>query len=183
MRNIVTEASGFRHGIHPATRAEALFIFFDDILDRMVMYTNVTGRHIANQRFFIWRKTNREEISAFVRLHILAGVLKAHHRDIRKLYEIRDGVPLFRVTMSCERLEQLKAAARFDDPLRRDRSDKLAPVRFVCKDFNSKLLSLYKPTAQLTIDEMLIEFHGSLQFLRVHSIKAREVRSEDVLDY
>lgn len=66
--------------------------------------------------------------------------------------------------MSQMRFEQLKAALRFDDPARRDRNDKLAAIRFVVEKFNSVMRDIYKPTEMLTIDEMLIEFHGRASF-------------------
>ena len=67
----------------------------------------------------------------------LAGTFKAHHRELRELYNNNDGIPLFRATMSEARFEQLKAALRFDDPLRRDGDDRLAPVRMVVEHYNS----------------------------------------------
>ena len=73
-------------------------------------------------------------------------------------------MPLAQATMSLERFEQLKAALRFDDPARRDREDKLAPVRYVVEQLNVIFRDIYKPTAHLTIDEMLIEFHGRVSF-------------------
>ena len=66
--------------------------------------------------------------------------------------------------MSEARFEQLKAALRFDDPLRRDGDDRLAPVRMVVEHYNSVMKSIYRPTENLTVDEMLIEFHGRVAF-------------------
>ena len=86
--------------------------------------------------------------------------MKAHHRCLRALYDMRDGIPLFRAAMSEERFEQLKHCLRFDDPLRRQKEDKIAPVRHLIEQYNDRILELYVPGAYLTIDEMLIEFHG-----------------------
>ena len=66
--------------------------------------------------------------------------------------------------MSVERFEQLKAALRFDDPARRDRDDKLSPVRAIVDRFNQVMRDIYKPNEFLTIDEMLVEFHGRVTF-------------------
>ena len=66
--------------------------------------------------------------------------------------------------MSLERFEQLKAALRFDDPLRRDREERIAAIRSVVDTFNDKMLETYTPGPYLTIDEMLVEFHGRVGF-------------------
>ena len=66
--------------------------------------------------------------------------------------------------MSQQRFEQLKCALRFDDPTRRNADDKLAPVRFPVERFNEIMKEIYKPDAFLTIDEMLVEFHGKVSF-------------------
>jgi len=66
--------------------------------------------------------------------------------------------------MSEKRFEQLKRALRFDDPLRRDPADKGAPIATVINIFNQKISKLYTASGHLTIDEMLIEFHGRVIF-------------------
>ena len=110
----------------------------------------------------------------FIIVLSVVGTFKAHHRELRELYDLRDGIPLFRATMSEARFEQLKAALRFDDPLRRDAGDKLAPVRMVVEHYNSVMKSIYKPAESLTVDEMLVEFHGRC-LSAIHSNEAREV--------
>ena len=91
-------------------------------------------------------------------------MIKAHHRHLKELWSQRDGCSLFRATMSLERFEQLKAALRFDDPLRRDREERIAAIRSVVDTFNDKMLETYTPGPYLTIDEMLVEFHGRVGF-------------------
>ena len=53
---------------------------------------------------------------------------------------------------------------RFDDPLRRDRTDTLAPIRNVFETFNAKLRRLVVAGPFLTVDEQLLEFHGRVRF-------------------
>ena len=43
-RNMLKELAGFRRGLHPASRFEAFAVFFDNILDATVGYTNTSGR-------------------------------------------------------------------------------------------------------------------------------------------
>ena len=47
-----------------------------------------------------------------------SGHLKAHYCSVRELYDLKDGMPLFRASMSKKRFEQLKACFQFDDPVR-----------------------------------------------------------------
>lgn len=80
IRNVFRERSGFRRGLHPQTRAEAFLVTFETILDSIVSYTNTTERRLAKEKGIIWKNTNREELDAFVGLHIFAGklILKIH---------------------------------------------------------------------------------------------------------
>ena len=114
----------------------------------------------------MWKKTDRDEMEAFLGLYmyILAGSLKAHHRSIRELYSVRDGIALFRAAMNEKRFELLKACLRFDDRLRRESGDRGAPVHEIINDYNRKQRALHTPGPYLTIDEMLIEFHGHVSF-------------------
>lgn len=155
---------GFRRGLHPESRSEGFLVLFDTMVSTAVRYTNRHGTRLARQHNCQWRLTNDEEMLAFIGLHMLSGCFKAYHRDARELWSNRDGQPVFRATMSYERFAQLKSAMRFDDPLRRDRNDKLAPVREIVDIFNTKLAEIYTPGPYLCIDEMLVEFHGRVAF-------------------
>ena len=53
--------------------------------------------------------------------------------------------------MSCERFQQLKKAFRFNDSRRRNRDDKLAPIRYVVEQFNEVLRSIYTPGPSLPV--------------------------------
>lgn len=161
-RNIFDTANqGFRRGLRPDSRAEAFMIIFHDIIDLVVINTNRHGRRTFRDK---WKYTTKEEILAYIGLHSLAGVFKAHHRCARELWSSRDGHAAFSATMSFNRFSQLRSSLRFDDPLRRNTTDKLAPIRDVVNLFNSELRSLYQPGPFLVVDEMLIEFHGRVGF-------------------
>jgi hypothetical protein len=62
-----------------------------------------------------------------------------------------------------KRFEQLKACLR-DDPARRDRDNKGAPLGTMISKFNETMLQIYTLSEHLTIDEMLVEFHGRASF-------------------
>lgn len=157
-------AHGFRTGLHPATREEAFRVVFMGLIEEATRFTNLAGRRTAYAKRFSWKSVTVEEMKAFIGLHVMAGALKAHHRRARELFTDMDGHPLFRSTMSYKRFSQLKSVLRFDDPARRDHSDKAAPVRYILELFNLSLERVYTPGPFLTIDEMLIEFHGRVSF-------------------
>ena len=66
--------------------------------------------------------------------------------------------------MSYKRFAQIKASIRFDNKLRRNRQDPLAPVRDLMDSFNGSLKAAYEPGPFLCVDEQLIEFHGRVKF-------------------
>jgi hypothetical protein len=66
--------------------------------------------------------------------------------------------------MSYKRFAQLKEALRFDDVARRDGDDVLSPIRKIVDIINRKLYEFYRPGPHVSIDEMLVEFHGRVRF-------------------
>ena len=72
-RNIVTQQTGFQRGLRPNTRLEAFLVIFEHIIACVVMYTNITGRRLGRVKNFTWQDTTRDEIHAFIGLHLLAG--------------------------------------------------------------------------------------------------------------
>lgn len=53
---------------------------------------------------------------------------------------------------------------RFDDPLKRDKSDKLSPIREVFDLCIAACRRMYIPGATLTVDEALVPFRGRCSF-------------------
>jgi len=157
---------GFRTGIHPNSNVEAFNVIMDNILDLVVHYTNISGRRKGKVSGLTWKKTTRKEIDAFIGIHILGGAYKASHRSAEELWNEEDGIPYFKAAMSYKRFRQLKSAVRFDDALRRDRVDKLSPIRSVIELFNNSLREIYTPGPYITVDEQLIEYHGRVGFRR-----------------
>lgn len=166
VRNIFRGRStgSFRPGLHPRSRAEAFAVVTAAVLEETLRQTNKAGRVLARLRGMTWKTCSLEELQAFIGLHFIAGAFKAYHRDTRELFSIRDGIHLFRATMSHGRFCQLKCALRFDDPARRDREDKLAPIRYITDLLKESFSQLYTPGPYLTVDEMLVEFHGRVSF-------------------
>ena len=149
---------------------EILRLFIGDMLNEAVHYTNVYGKrsvrqwNSVNREKRIWRTVDLAEMEAFIGLHILAGAFKSQYRSTEELWSKKDGQPVFRATMSRERFCALKSALRFDDPVRRNSDDPLAPIRYVFEVFVSKLRRFVVAGPYLTVDEQLVEFHGRVRF-------------------
>ena len=58
----------------------------------------------------------------------------------------------------------MRKCLHFDDKLRRNRNDKLAPIRYIVELFNGSLKEVYTPGPLLCVDEQLIEYHGRVAF-------------------
>lgn len=106
-------------------------------------------------------KENKLNIYVFT-----AGVFRSKYRTVDDLWCERDGFPVCRATMSKRRFKQIKSVMRFDDPLRRDKSDPLSPVRHMFSTFCNNLRVFVTPGICLTIDEQLLEYHGRVRFLQ-----------------
>lgn len=155
---------GFATGFHPESPCEAFKAFFGNCLDITLLHTNREGRRIAATKHVQWKSVSNIELEAFIGLHLIAGALKAGHRDTRELWDSKNGNPIFRATMSYQRFQQIKAALRFDNKTRRDVNDPLAPIREVVDLFNCNMRRLYDPGSLLCIDEQLVEYHGRVRF-------------------
>ena len=103
---------------------------------------------------------DRIETESFIGLLLLAGAYKAQYRPVSELWSLKEGQPVFRATMSEQRFKSIKGAMRFDNPARRDRSDRLAPVRFIFNLITEKFRSFVEASENVTIDEQLLEYHG-----------------------
>jgi len=165
-RNICIINVGFKRGLHPTSRKESFDVFFNEIVEIAHMFSNKYGKRLALSAGKPWKPISRLEIEAFIGLHLIAGSYKAGHRNTEELWSETDGHPFFRATMSFERFKFIKSILRFDDTVRRDKNDPLAPIRTAIDLFNKNVQAVYIPGPHLTLDEQLIEFHGRVKFRR-----------------
>ena len=166
-QNVMHHRPGFQQGLHPTCEMEAFSVFSSDLLDTIVRYTNLEARRRILQVPWlktVWKDVDLVEMQAFIGIHILCGVYKAQYRDIKELFRERDGFPALIASMTLQRFECIRKLLRFDDCLRRDRTDPLAPVREIWKNTIQKFQEVYKPGPTLTIDEQLVEYHGRVKF-------------------
>ena len=72
--------------------------------------------------------------------------------------------PVCQTTMIRERFQQIKFLLIFDDTLRGNKNDVLAPIRAIFEQFKSRCRLFNVPSHFLTIDEQLLQFHGRVKF-------------------
>ena len=146
-------------------------MFMSEAIDYIIHFTNMQGRRMVAKWNYnhpdkrkTWNIVDRIEMEAFIGLLLLAGAYKAQYRPVSELWSLKEGQPVFRATVSEQRFKLIKGAMRFDDPARRDRSDRLAPVRFIFDLITEKFRSFVEASENLTIDEQLLEHHGQVDF-------------------
>ncbi|CAF3169628.1 unnamed protein product [Rotaria sp. Silwood2] len=99
-----------------------------------------------------------EKNEAFLGLLIPAGAEFSHHQSLVELWDISRSRPIYHATMSLERFKNLLRFLRFDDRQRRDKSDRLAAIRYVFQSFTKQLPRHFISSENITIDEQLVPF-------------------------
>jgi flagellar biosynthesis GTPase FlhF len=115
------------------------------------------------------RETTRKEIYALFGLLYLIGVQKNSKTNVNELWSSKNGITVFRATMSEQRFRFLLACVRFDDRTTRDdrkKEDNFAGIRKVWSIFIKNCTSNYSPAHNMTIDEQLMNFRGNCPFRR-----------------
>ena len=114
-----------------------------------------------------WKYTCSEEICAFIGLLVLGGVYRSCNEHLDELWSINNGRPIFRATMSKNRMNSLLRFCRFDDKATRDariQVGKLAPINEFWTLFLAQLEICYVPGGSMTVDEQLITTRGRCRF-------------------
>ncbi|CAF1376219.1 unnamed protein product, partial [Didymodactylos carnosus] len=166
--NIVKQRQGVgRRATNIQTLKEAFQLFItQDMVEIIVRETNNRARKVTEEwnarnpdKQYRWSDTDSDEIWAFIGLLILSGVQRSRHEKLGELWSMYNGRPIYRVTMSECRMNNLLRFCRFDDSMSRDeriRTDKLAPIRELWKMLLSQLETCYVPGGSLTVDEQLV---------------------------
>ncbi|XP_054290049.1 piggyBac transposable element-derived protein 3-like [Macrosteles quadrilineatus] len=157
-----------------SNKTEVWQLFFDaEIISKIVTNTNIKllsvrdkippGQSKAN-----FRNTNNEEVTALIGLLLLSSILKSNDETMESMFT-RDEFsrPIFRATMSLNRYKALVGSLRFDDAQTREQRktiDKAAAISEIFYKIISNSQAVYRPSAYVTIDEMLIPFRGRCSF-------------------
>lgn len=177
-RNIIRTLPGIRGrartlGNKP-DKTDVWQLFFDlTMVNSIVHNTNVklasVRAGLSNQtKKNNYRDTDIDEINALIGLELLSSILRSNDERINSLFT-KDcfSRPIFSATMSEKRFEILLMCLRFDDvttrPVRRQ-TDKAAPISELFDQFIANSRSIYSPSSNVTIDEMLVPFRGRCSF-------------------
>lgn len=113
-----------------------------------------------------WKPVTSQEMYAFFGILICSGVNNSNIDHTSEMWK-STLYPLYRASMGVNRFRLILRFIRFDDVNTRQaraEKDKLAPISDIWTIFNSNLSNIYKPTANLTIDEQLYPFRGHTKF-------------------
>ena len=99
-----------------------------------------------------------EDLFAFLSLRIVSGVLRTRKEPVAKPWTTNAAYarPIFRATVTRDRLFRILRVIRFDDKTTRKQrrsTDKLAPVRNVFESIISTFQMVYTPNEHVTTDE------------------------------
>lgn len=186
VRNVRTPARNIVRGGLPGIKGPALALgnapskedvwslFFDDeIISKIVTNTNIkmssVRQHLAREtNKSNYRPTNDVEIKALIGLLLVESVLKCNGEKMTSMFcKDEYSRPLFRASMSLKRYEILIMCLRFDESETREqrkRNNRAAAISEIFDKIISNSLSVYRPSAYLTIDEMLVPFRGRCGF-------------------
>ncbi|CAF4750052.1 unnamed protein product, partial [Rotaria sp. Silwood2] len=176
--NIMKAKPGVVTSIRTIMDAFKLFIT-DKILDEIVWQTNRYAKRYLDQqeqkrskcgasqtKLVQWKDLDRIELEAFLGLLIQSGIGHSNHESVTQLWDISDSLPIYHATMSLHRFKDLLRFLRFDDRQRRDKTDRLAPIRSIFECFVKQLPRHFTPSENLTIDEQLVPFRGRCSFVQ-----------------
>lgn len=168
-RNILAKKPGrTNYSLNFTTKAEVFkLLFSDDIIEIVIRETNNRAQSVLGEN---WNPVTKEELFAFIGLLLIAGCFKANHEPILELWSTKNPAfqrPIFRATMSRNRMKSLLRFLRFDDLATRPERralDKLAPIREIHDLFASNCKKAYVPNPDVCIDEQLVPFRGRCPF-------------------
>ncbi|XP_071567686.1 piggyBac transposable element-derived protein 4-like [Temnothorax nylanderi] len=167
-----------RSGPHKSTETLSVRDTFTKIItpemvDLIIRHTNRKAEEVYNkynaenpnsQRS--WKAVTPQEFYAFSGILICSGVNNSNTDHTSEMWKTTS-YPLYRAAMGYKRFRSILRFIRFDDPRTRQtraETDKLAPIRDIWTILNSNLNKMYKPTANLTIDEQLYPYRSRTKF-------------------
>jgi hypothetical protein len=135
--NILRHVGGVAPHVNPRAMSESVNRFLtDDMLKEIIKFTNLEAiRHETE-----WNPLCLDELRGFLGILFLIGTLRGGHQSIRDFWDNDFGQNAIIATMSRGRFVAILKNVRFDDRNKRDRNDRLAPIRcfvpapFVCVD-------------------------------------------------
>ncbi|KAI3354736.1 hypothetical protein L3Q82_004568 [Scortum barcoo] len=136
---------------HALDMASTLHMFITPEIEEIVkIETNLGGVRKYGDG---WRNMDDIDLRVYVGLLILAGVYRSLGEASCSLWDAESGKAIFRTTMP------LKV---FHTYAKRANGEKLATIREVWDKWAEQLPRLYNPGLEITVDEQLVPFRGSV---------------------
>lgn len=163
-RNVFTERVG------PTRAAETIRTPRDAFLE---LFDNWCLRHIVNCTLDHARRTDEQfqfdeqDLEKFIGLLFLRAVNHQKGFPFDQLWSKKYGSPIFSKTMPRDRARDIKKFLRFDfrDERRRNlQRDKFTMISAILNRFNENSQRLYRPVAEMTIDEQLFPTKARCRF-------------------
>lgn len=131
--NIFRSCPGIAPGPAITSPKDAFCLFItDNIIDEILMCTNLEGRRTAAAKGKTWKDVTRQELMAFFGLTLLAGSEKSWDVSSRELFSDPLFNPMYKTTMGLSRFEEILRFLRFDDKRTQDyrlQTDHMAAFR------------------------------------------------------
>lgn len=152
------------YAVSHARDMESTFsLFITPAIQRIILdMTNLEGVRKYGDG---WQAMDGTDLHAYIGLLILAGVYRSRGEAAASLWDAENGRAIFRATMPLKLFHTYSRLLRFDDrelrPARRA-TNKLTGIREVWDKWVERLPVLYNPGPDMTVDEQLIPFRGSV---------------------
>ncbi|XP_068234350.1 piggyBac transposable element-derived protein 4-like [Palaemon carinicauda] len=167
------EQGGPTSSVSSASRVVDIFSLFldDEILEEIVVRSNVRLALLRSKYHQKGNVTMKDidlrELKGLIGILVMSAVRNDNHTTTKDMWDVVEGNPLYRCTMSERRFALLISVLRFDDTTTRAervREDRLAPIRTVWERFVANCRRLYSPGPHLSVDELLVAFRGRCPF-------------------
>uniref|UniRef100_A0A1B0EXE8 Putative piggybac transposable element-derived n=1 Tax=Lutzomyia longipalpis TaxID=7200 RepID=A0A1B0EXE8_LUTLO len=138
-------------------QAHFLGLYLNPIIPIVTFYTNMEAERVFSSIGKVWKPIDDVEMSAFIGLLILNGILNLNSRPVKTIWSKLYGVNIFQSTMRRDRFLKILRFLRFDDKTTNCGSN-LAPVQEIWDVLNHLLPTYLIPGPNLSVDEQIVDY-------------------------
>lgn len=135
---------------------------------------NMPPEVLSDSRNCYFGETTSQEITAWIGLIYLRGLLSQNNHSTETLFNDKTGHPVFSATMGKNRFKFLMANVRFDDEDTRPErwnQDRFAAFRELFEMFNTQCARAVTPDDYLSLDETLYPMRNQVSFKQFNPAK------------
>lgn len=110
------------------------------------------------------RPISIEELHKFIGCMLLIGLFKGKNSRLNEFFTLEYGIPIIRENITYDRCRKIIRVLRFDILSRRNKQDRIPPIRLFFEKIIMNFQKSYVPNLDLTIDEQLVTFRGRCRF-------------------